>query len=132
MRNIFFCWMEALSARSDHCRAAGHRMRGTMVLGEMDVARAKPKPRPRGTHPSSRRRPPTVRRAARGHLCPGGRRPPGPELVGHWRMGDDVRKEQTDGSVVMRNRNERRWKHWSVWTIVSPCHPSYPIQCLIQ
>ena len=71
----------------------------TVVLGEMDVTRAKPKPRPRGTHPSSRRRPPTVRRAARGHLCPGGRRPPGPEHVGRWGMEDDVWRGQTDGSV---------------------------------
>ena len=30
----------------------------TVVLGEMNVARAKAKPRPRGTHPSRRRRPP--------------------------------------------------------------------------
>ena len=46
--------MEALSARSYHCRASGYRLRGmTVVLGGMDVARAKPKPWPRGRHVST-------------------------------------------------------------------------------
>ena len=58
-----FCWMEALSVCSDHCRAMEYRISGvTVVLGEIDDARVKPKPRPRkppvrktsGTHPSSR------------------------------------------------------------------------------
>ena len=43
--------MEALSAHSDHCRAAGYRIRGIRVLGEMDVARAKPKPSHEGRIP---------------------------------------------------------------------------------
>ena len=44
---LFVCWMEALSARSDHCRAIGYRIRGvTVVLGEINVARVKPKARP--------------------------------------------------------------------------------------
>ena len=79
------------------CMAIGCRIRGggTVVLGEMDVARAKPKPRPGGnpsvrtapgTHPSSGRRPPTVR-ATRGRLYPDGRRLPGPEYVGHRGWG---------------------------------------------
>ena len=38
-----FCWMEALSVYSDHCRAMGLRIRGmTLVLGEMEAAGVKP------------------------------------------------------------------------------------------
>ena len=49
LRNFFFllflfCWNEALSARSDHCKATRCRIRGvTEVVGEMDVSRVKPK-----------------------------------------------------------------------------------------
>ena len=94
------CWNEALSVWSDHCMAAGCRIRGvTVVRGGLDVAQAKPKPRPRGTHPSSRRRQPTVRRAARGCLRPGGRRPPGPDNTGRRGMGDDVWRGQKDGRI---------------------------------
>ena len=68
----------------------------TVVLGEMDVARPKPKPWPggkppvrkaTGMHPSSQRRPPTSGGLYKiGHL-PSGQRPPGPDYVGHWGMG---------------------------------------------
>ena len=50
---------------------------------------------------SSLRRPPTVRRATRDRLCPGGRRPPGPDYVGRGGDGDDVWVGQTDGSVAV-------------------------------
>ena len=44
--------METLSVHSDHCRTKEYRIRGvTVVLKEMDVARAKPKPWPGWTHP---------------------------------------------------------------------------------
>ena len=50
--HLLVSWIEALSACSDHCRAMGCRVREvTEVLGKMDVARAKPKPRPGGKPP---------------------------------------------------------------------------------
>ena len=45
--------MEALSVRSDHCRAMRYKIgEGVIVvLGEMDVVQARPKPRPGWTNP---------------------------------------------------------------------------------
>ena len=85
----------------------------TVVLEEMDIAREKRKPRPggkppvrtaTGTHPSSWRRPSTVRRATRGRLCPGGRLPSGPGFAGHRGAGDDEWIGQTDGSIGLSRR----------------------------
>ena len=94
------CWNEALSARSDHGMAAGHRITGiTVVLEEMDVARAKPKtpatsdaslqPAAAAYCPAGNPRPPLSRWTT--STRPGARRALG--------MGDDVWRGQTDGSV---------------------------------
>ena len=67
-----------------------------MVLGDMDVARTKPKPRPGGkppvrnsseTNPSSQRRPPAFGWQCKIGLLPGGRRPPGADYMEGGRGG---------------------------------------------
>ena len=100
---LFVCWNEALTACSDPCRSAGCRIWWRQCSWEKWKSPGQSqKPRPRGTkRPSSRQRPPSVRRAVRGRLCPGEQRPPGPERVGRWGMGDDVWRGQTDGSVAL-------------------------------
>ena len=103
----FIRWKPFRSVRTTViCRAMRYRIRGvTVILGRSRKPRPRETPgrsrktRPRETRPSSRRRPPTVRRETRGRRCPGGRRPPGPEYVGHLGMEDDVWRGQTDGSV---------------------------------
>ena len=51
---VLFCWMEALSVCSDHRRAMRCRTReGTVVLGEMDVARVNPYRYGQGQPPSA-------------------------------------------------------------------------------
>ena len=81
-----------------------------LVLGEIDVARAEPKPRQggkpsvrtaTGAHPSRRGRPPTVRRATRGRLRHGGRRPPGPDYVGLWGMGRTCGEDTLIDRLIM-------------------------------
>ena len=72
-----------------------------MVLGEMDVARAKPKTpatRDASLHSAAAA---YCRAGSPGPPRPGGRRPPGPEHVGRWGTGDDVWRGQTDGSVLI-------------------------------
>ena len=80
-----------------------------MVLGEMNVARAKPNPdrssppvrEGTGTHPSSQRIPPP-NSGSRLEVCllPDGRRPPGPDCIGHrgWKMifGEDNKEGSVD------------------------------------
>ena len=102
------CWIEALSVRSDHYRTAGCRIRGvTVVLGEMGVARAKPKtPATRDAPlqpaaavycPAGSPRPPLFRWTT--STRPGARRALGD--------GDDVWRGQTEGSVDARDSNSR-------------------------
>ena len=72
----------------------------TVALGEMNIARGKPKPwlggslpvrNAVGSRPSGNRWPPTSGGRLEVCLLPGGRRTPG-YYVGRWRMGDDVWK----------------------------------------
>ena len=68
---LFFLRIKALSVQSDHCRAMGYRIGGgTLVPGEMDVARVHPYRYDQGTLKSRGLvRTPT---ASGGHPIPGG------------------------------------------------------------
>ena len=55
-----------------------------------------------GTHPSSQRRPPTSGGRLGVRRPPNGRRPPGPDCIGRWRMGDGDRMVQKEGPVLLR------------------------------
>ena len=55
-----------------------------------------------GTNPSSQRRSPTSGGRLGVRRLPDGRRPPGPDCIGRWRMGDGDRRVQKEGSVLLR------------------------------
>ena len=80
----------------------------TVVLGEMDVARAKPKAWLGGSQPerkvpttwdASLRAATTANFEGRLEICPLPGRPPGTDYIGRWGIEDGVWKGQKGGSV---------------------------------
>ena len=110
-------FVEALSARSDHCRAGGCRIRGmTVVMGEMEVARANPKT------PATRDA--SLQPAAVAYCPAGSPRPPLSRWTtstrpgAHRALGDGGwHMEKTNGRVgsIVFSVKEAEYRHVRVW-----------------
>ena len=104
---VCFCWIKAISVCLDHCRAKGSRTgcdsgpgRNGRRPSEIDLTIGCSLP----VHEATLCIPlssdgHTLPGAAQVRLVPGGRRPPGPDYIGRWGMGDDARTGQKDGSA---------------------------------